>query len=146
MTSTLTKQWLRQNILAYHDRERLFADAINVLDRYSSLRPKTDVFTFNDGRTQLLLCLHGLVPITFKSAQYNIPIAIWCPTDYPRTPPMAYVVPTVDMLVRPSPLVELDGSLTLPYLDDWRQKPEVKLSNQLPIIAEQTIRVAPWPP
>jgi ESCRT-I complex subunit TSG101 len=125
MTSSLTQQWLRQNIRPYNDSDRIYNDSLSVLVKYPSLRPKTDIYTFNDGRTQLLLSIHGLLPITFKSAQYNIPIAIWSPLDYPRSPPLAYVVPTPDMLIRQSHLVQLDGSLSLPYLDNWRQKFEV---------------------
>jgi ESCRT-I complex subunit TSG101 len=84
---------------------------------------------FDDGRTLLLLCLHGTLPITYASARYNVPIAVWLPLDSPRSPPMVYVVPTSGMLVRKGKGVELDGRVNeddWEYLRNWRRKWEVR--------------------
>ncbi|KAG8941347.1 hypothetical protein FRC04_004593 [Tulasnella sp. 424] len=124
MTSALTQQWLRQVIGPYNDRDRVFTDVDRVLGALSSLRPKTDVYTFDDGRQQLLLCIHGLIPITFRQATYNIPVAIWITLNYPKEPPIAYVVPTSDMLVKPSQEVDLSGRCNTEYLQNWARKSE----------------------
>ncbi|KAG9031409.1 hypothetical protein FRB95_002773 [Tulasnella sp. JGI-2019a] len=124
MTSALTQQWLRQIIGPYSDKDRVFADVDQVLASYTTLRPKTDVHTFDDGREQLLLCIHGLIPITFRQSTYNIPVMLWLTLNYPRDPPITYVVPTSDMLVRPSQDVEISGKCQMAYLKDWERKSE----------------------
>ncbi|KAG8881094.1 hypothetical protein FRB98_004551 [Tulasnella sp. 332] len=124
MTSALTQQWLRQVIGPYSDKERVFADVDQVLATFPTLRPKTDVHTFDDGREQLLLCVHGLIPITFRQATYNIPVMLWLTLNYARDPPITYVVPNSDMLVRPSPDVDISGRCQMGYLKDWERKNE----------------------
>ena len=42
---TLTQKWLRQNISAYNDGNRVFADIDATLSLYPTLRPKTDVYS-----------------------------------------------------------------------------------------------------
>ncbi|KAG8983512.1 hypothetical protein FRB90_005934, partial [Tulasnella sp. 427] len=124
MTSALTQQWLRQVIGPYNDRDRVYSDVDQTLAAYPTLRPKTDVYTYDDGRQQLLLCVHGLIPITFRQATYHIPVALWVPLNYPREPPLAYVVPTSDMLVKASQDVELSGRCNTEYLRNWARKSE----------------------
>ncbi|KAG9318446.1 hypothetical protein JVU11DRAFT_537 [Chiua virens] len=118
------ERWLRETAGSYLDRERVCLDVEATLTRFPTLRPKSDVYTYDDGRAQLLLCLHGLLPISFRGSTYNIPIAIWITKSYPRQPPLAYVVPTTNMLVRPSRHIDLSGRCTIQYLLDWERKPE----------------------
>lgn len=80
---------------------------------------------YDDGRTQLLLCIHGVLPITFRNASYNIPMAFWIPRDYPKLPPIAYVVPTIDMLVKPGRYVDVSGRCNPDYVRNWERKHEV---------------------
>ena len=80
---------------------------------------------YDDGRTQLLLCLHGLLPITFRGASYNIPIAVWLTREYPQRPPIAYVVPTSDMLVRAGKYIDPSGKSEIEYVLNWQRKSEV---------------------
>ncbi|KAI0934374.1 hypothetical protein AcW1_005917 [Taiwanofungus camphoratus] len=121
---TLTQKWLRQSTQVYANRDTVFADVDAVLARHPAIRPKTDIYTYDDGRTQLLLCLHGLLPITFRAVSYNIPIALWLTREYPRQPPIAYVVPTSDMLVKPGPDMDVSGRCHIGYLRNWEKKSE----------------------
>ncbi|OJA21592.1 hypothetical protein AZE42_01678 [Rhizopogon vesiculosus] len=121
---SLTQRWLRQNVTSYPNKDRVFADFHTALSRFSSLRPKSDVYTYDDGRTQLLLCLHGVLPISFRAASYNIPIAVWLTKEYPRQPPIVYVVPTQDMLVRPSKHLDVSGRCSIEYIQHWEKKSE----------------------
>ncbi|KAJ7109340.1 UEV domain-containing protein [Mycena epipterygia] len=121
---SLTHKWLRENVASYAAADRVFADIDAALTRFPSLRPKSDVYTYDDGRTQLLLCVHGLLPITFRAASYNIPIAVWLTRDYPREPPLPYVVPTADMLVKPGPHQDVSGRSTIDYVLQWARKSE----------------------
>ncbi|KZT63064.1 tumor susceptibility protein 101 [Daedalea quercina L-15889] len=133
-TENLTHKWLRQNIQPYPHRDTVFQHVDAAITRYPTIRPKTDVYTFDDGRTQLLLCLHGLLPIAFRGASYNIPVAIWLTRDYPQHAPLAYVVPTTDMLVRPGPDMDVSGRCHIQYLRDWARKPEVRVLRRAHVI------------
>ena len=81
---------------------------------------------YDDGRTQLLLCLHGTLPIAFRQASYNIPVAIWVPREYPKHPPIAYVVATTEMLIRSSQYIDLSGRCNIEYIRNWQRKSEVR--------------------
>ena len=80
---------------------------------------------YDDGRTQLLLLLSGTIPIQYRGATYNIPMDIWVPRGYPREPPILYVRPTVDMLVRKSKNVDVSGRVGGEYMERWERKWEV---------------------
>ncbi|SPO24615.1 related to Tumor susceptibility gene 101 protein [Ustilago trichophora] len=124
MNHAVVQRWLRSVLGPYADRDRVFADVDRALIAVSSLSPKTEVFTFNDGRTQLLLTLDGTIPVEFRNTTYNIPVAYWIPQDYPREPPMAFVAPTPDMAIRKGPHVDPSGEIGGEYLARWRSKPE----------------------
>ncbi|KAJ8520395.1 hypothetical protein ONZ45_g2779 [Pleurotus djamor] len=124
MSSSVTLRWLRQNVHNYDNKDRVCSDIESALAAISTLRPKSAWHTFDDGRTQLLLCVHGLLPITFKSASYNIPIDLWITRDYPRHPPIVYVVPTSDMLVKPGKYIDVSGRCNLEYMQQWERKSE----------------------
>ncbi|KIY64936.1 UEV-domain-containing protein [Cylindrobasidium torrendii FP15055 ss-10] len=124
MALTLTQKWLQQNVQAYPHPDRVYADVDASLARFPTLRIKSDAYTYDDGRTQLLLCLHNVIPINFRGAMYNIPVAIWIPRDYPAEPPLVYVVPTSDMLVKAGKHVELNGRVDVEYIQHWRRKNE----------------------
>jgi len=81
---------------------------------------------YDDGRSQLLLCVHGLLPIAYRQAGYHIPIAIWLTRQYPREPPLAFVVPTSDMLVKSSQFVDVSGLCRIEYIINWERKYEVR--------------------
>ncbi|KAJ1026748.1 hypothetical protein NDA16_002045 [Ustilago loliicola] len=106
MDHAVVQKWLRSVLGPYTDRDRVFADVDRALIAVSSLSPKTEVFTFNDGRTQLLLNLEGTIPVEFRNTTYNIPVAYWIPRGYPREPLMAFVAPTPDMAIRKGPNVD----------------------------------------
>ncbi|KAK0459689.1 UEV domain-containing protein [Desarmillaria tabescens] len=124
MEYTLTQKWLRQNIQPYSSKERVYSDTDAALSRYPSLRPKSDVYTYDDGRTQLLLCIHGLIPISYRDASYNIPVAIWLTREYPAQPPIVYVVPTSDMLVKAGKYIDVSGRCNIEYMQNWSRKSE----------------------
>ncbi|CAI2168741.1 4442_t:CDS:2 [Funneliformis geosporum] len=117
-----TRLWLR-NALAnasYVHSDRVFRDVDDTLAIFRALMPKTETYTYDDGKVQVLLCLQGTIPITYRSTPYNIPVAFWIPTDYPMVPPIAFVVPTPSMLVRKSQYVDVSGRCSHHYLDNWK--------------------------
>ncbi|KAG1344963.1 hypothetical protein G6F62_004308 [Rhizopus arrhizus] len=78
-----------------------------------------DTYTSNDGHTQLLLCLHGTIPITYRSIPYNIPVAFWVPREYPNSSPIPYVKPTASMLIREGRHVDKSGLCYHQYRSSW---------------------------
>ncbi|PGH08322.1 hypothetical protein AJ79_06009 [Helicocarpus griseus UAMH5409] len=104
---------------AYQDPNRTYSDVANLLAQYPGFGPRTDVYTFENGTPALLLQIAGTLPVTFRGAVYRFPITIWVPKTYPREPPMVYVTPTRDMLVRPGQHVSGEGRVYHHYLAHW---------------------------
>lgn len=77
---------------------------------------------------QLARCLLCLTvsrrpsPPPLQSVKYNIPVAIWLPERYPLAGPLAYVVPTPDMVIKPRhTFVDASGARpVLPARGGWR--------------------------
>ena len=105
---------------------------------FSLTLPLLPTTAYDDGRTQLLLCVHGLLPITYRQASYHIPIAIWITRQYPREPPLAFVVPTSEMLVRPSKYIDVSGLCKIDYILNWEKKYEVRLDDIAPILLSRS--------
>ncbi|RMZ81158.1 hypothetical protein DV737_g2691, partial [Chaetothyriales sp. CBS 132003] len=105
----------------YRDPRRTYSDLAHTLSRYPSLAPRTDVYTFENGTHALLVRLVGTVPVNFRGTVYRFPIALWIPHAYPYEPPMVYVTPTDDMVVRQGQHVAGDGRIYHHYLAHWPQ-------------------------
>ncbi|KAI9813485.1 MAG: hypothetical protein M1827_004161 [Pycnora praestabilis] len=103
----------------YYDINRTYSDVAQTLANHSSLSPRTDVYTYENGAPALLLHLNGTVPVSFRGTIYRFPIAIWVPHNYPREAPMVYVTPTQGMFVRPGQHVSGEGRVYHPYLAHW---------------------------
>ncbi|TLD20464.1 hypothetical protein PspLS_08649 [Pyricularia sp. CBS 133598] len=103
----------------YHDVNRTYNDVAQVLSQYPSLSPRTDVHTFPNGVSALLLHLTGTIPVIFRGNTYRFPISLWVPHAYPREPPLVYVTPTENMVVRPGQHVDPQGQVYHPYLVGW---------------------------
>jgi ESCRT-I complex subunit TSG101 len=94
---------------------------VALAEAFPSLHPKAALFTHNDGRAAHLLQADGTIPIHHAGASYNLPAVIWLPEPYPRSPPLVFLSPTRDMLIKPHhPLVDRSGLVTnAPYLRSW---------------------------
>ena len=76
---------------------------------------------YENGYSTLLLHLVGTLPVTFRGTLYNFPLDIWIPHAYPFDPPIVYVTPTSDMVVRVGQHVTLEGKLYHHYLAHWAE-------------------------
>ncbi|EJU05683.1 UEV-domain-containing protein [Dacryopinax primogenitus] len=122
-TSSL-QNWLRSELVDYSNRDLAFAHIETALNAYHLLKPKRESFIYDDGRSHHLLSLAGLLQISYRGASYNIPIAVWIPFDYPNEPPMAFVVPTKDMVVKAGKDLDPSGKWSGEYLKSWGRKGE----------------------
>ncbi|KND87573.1 hypothetical protein TOPH_07751 [Tolypocladium ophioglossoides CBS 100239] len=105
----------------YHDVNRTYSDVARALSRFSTLAPRTDVHTFPDGTSALLLHISGTLPVVFRGSTYRFPLSIWVPHAYPREPPLVYATPTETMMVRPGQHVDPQGQVYHPYLVRWSE-------------------------
>nr|CAG8437962.1 12140_t:CDS:2 [Entrophospora candida] len=128
---------------SYEHPERVFRDIDETFVAFKALTQlKMETYTHNDGRTQFLLRLYGTIPITYRATSYNIPVALWIPTEYPKTAPFAFVVPTSNMLIMPSQHIDVSGRCHHPYLQNWGNQNEepniVKFCSILQAVFSQT--------
>ncbi|KAJ5396440.1 hypothetical protein N7509_004553 [Penicillium cosmopolitanum] len=105
----------------YQDPNRTYHDIANALAQYPSLSPRTDVYTYENGFSALLLHLVGTLPVVFRGSTYRFPVTLWIPNTYPREPPMVYVTPTQEMTVRVGQHVTLEGRVYHHYLAHWAE-------------------------
>ena len=120
------------------------SDMDTILTEYPTLRPRTDVYStshsathaaaYNDGRSMLLLLLDGTIAVPFHGSVYNIPMHFWFPRVYPQEPPIVYVVPMRDMLLRSGEHTTPEGCVQVPYIHTWMRKPEA--SSLLELVRE----------
>ncbi|KAI9884268.1 MAG: cysteine desulfurase [Watsoniomyces obsoletus] len=115
-------EWL-YNVLAgeYQAASRTYNDTVRALSEYSTLSPRTDVYTNEVGVSALLLHLSGILPVDFRGSLYHFPISVWIPHAYPREAPFVYVTPAQGMMIRPGQHVSGEGRVYHPYLAGWRE-------------------------
>lgn len=106
----------RNVLVPYAQTSLVHTQVLSLLASTIALRPRTEHFTYDDGRTHLLLKLEGSVPIQFRGSTYNIPLALWVPFNYPNEAILVFLTPTSNMLIRPSSKVELSGRVHLDHV------------------------------
>ncbi|OBT64351.1 hypothetical protein VE03_05809 [Pseudogymnoascus sp. 23342-1-I1] len=105
----------------YQDVNRTYHDVAQALSHYSSLSPKTEVYTYENGVSELLLQLSGTLPVAFRGTTYRFPVTVWIPHQYPRAEPVVYVSPAEGMMVRAGQHVDPQGRVYHPYLAGWAE-------------------------
>ena len=129
----LTRDWLQTVLRPYPSRDLILPQILEILKSRRTLAVKTDAFSellrdclsissskaFDTGQTALLLLLHGTLPISFRGSTYHIPIHLWIPHEYPRAPPLAFVVPTKEMGVRKGREVDPSGRVQEGVVGQW---------------------------
>jgi ESCRT-I complex subunit TSG101 len=118
--------WLQQVVAPYADPNRIFMDVDNALKQYPTLKPRTDHYTRTLPPHPLLIVLSGTIPVSYAQQVFNIPVELWLPHPYPRAPPISYVTPTSEMVLKPSTHVSNDGMFYSPMLFNyWQSNPNV---------------------
>lgn len=121
MASQTALDWLARVLPPlYESHSKVFTDVANLLSNYTSLKIKTEVYTDNQGQSDLLLCIYGTIPTTFSGNTYRIPVMFWIPRLYPSVGPLVFVKPTPNMLIHPGNHVDINGICYHPYLSYWQ--------------------------
>lgn len=58
----------------------------------------------------------------FRGGRYSFPVSIWIPKPFPAEAPIAFVVPTQEMVVRSGQHVSSEGRIYHPYLAKWNHQ------------------------
>ncbi|WVN85480.1 uncharacterized protein L203_100626 [Cryptococcus depauperatus CBS 7841] len=122
----LTRGWLQSVLRPFPSRDVILQQVLEVLRERRTLAVKTEAFTFDSGHTALLLLLYGTLPITYRGATYQIPMHLWIPHEYPRLPPLVFVMPTKEMGIRKSREVEPSGHIREQVMNEWWRTWDIK--------------------
>jgi len=132
-----TAKWLQQILTGtnYSNKDRIYEEFDEVLTQYNGLNPKFDKHVYG-GCYYNLLGMTGVIPVTYRSVTYNIPIGVWIMYDYPLSPPEFVVMPTENMKIVVGKHVKSDGIITHPYLDGYSTKPQNSMLEFISILRE----------
>ncbi|KAK9813095.1 hypothetical protein WJX72_008931 [[Myrmecia] bisecta] len=93
---------------------------LDLHQEFPTLMIKVQTYTHTNGRSVPLLMVEGTLPMYYQGVKYNIPVSAWLPEAYPRAPPIFYVVPTPDMIIKPRhSFVDASGIVASPYIQNW---------------------------
>ncbi|KAJ3123599.1 hypothetical protein HK098_001809 [Nowakowskiella sp. JEL0407] len=131
-----TTNWWHQILIAYSSPDRVQSDCLNVLSLFPGLSTRSTQSSPESAQASSMLTISGTIPISFHTSTYNIPIEVIIPNQYPNEPPLTFVRPTRDMIIKQSKFVDVTGKIFHPYLYYWRSKPESTMLEFLRILQE----------
>jgi len=107
--------------LKYKAKSSVEIQIMQLLQQIHSLHPVVDNYYFQDGTQDQLFKLEGTIPIQYRSKQYNIPVALWLPLNFPEKCPICYVTPVGNMKIKQKHMhVDSQGLIYHPYLHNWK--------------------------
>jgi len=87
---------------------------------FGAVKPFKDTFYENNGTSTEMLVLRGTMVTVVKRQNFNTPIDLWIPHDFPRSRPMMFIVPFDDMKIpKNHEHVGSDGRVYHSFLSDW---------------------------
>ncbi|XP_041132506.1 ubiquitin-conjugating enzyme E2 variant 3 [Polyodon spathula] len=115
----LSEEHTKKTLARYKFRDLTIDELQKVHRMNPSLKPSVDTYTFTDSTQKDLLKLTGTVQVKYQGRSYNMPIQLWLLDSHPFTPPMCFLMPTPNMVVRVGRHVDARGRIYLPYLQNW---------------------------
>jgi ESCRT-I complex subunit TSG101 len=113
------------DVKGYTQIQRVRQDLISLLQQYSSLSARSAPFARGNASVPLI-CLSGTIPVNYKNGNYNIPITVYIPENYPYAPPYVFVNPTQAMVITPKhAYVDATCKVSHPYLTAWNPVQEL---------------------
>ncbi|KAL7667442.1 hypothetical protein ACOME3_010738 [Neoechinorhynchus agilis] len=104
----------------------------------AAIRPPYAKFSLNHTPARLIKVV-GLLPITFRSSTYNIPLSIELPEMFPYTHPEVFVKPTKQMVLSSTcPTIDSNSGrvIALKFLKEWKH-PSSDLSTLLQALSTE---------
>lgn len=86
---------------------------------FPEMKPTTGTYTFSDSSQRDLLKLIGNIPVKYEGHTYNFPVQLWLIDSFPFTPPICFLRPTSNMVIREGKHVDAKGRIHLPGLHNW---------------------------
>ncbi|XP_017341306.1 ubiquitin-conjugating enzyme E2 variant 3 [Ictalurus punctatus] len=86
---------------------------------YPDMKTVAGTYTFTDSSQKDLLKVLGNIPVRYQGCFYNLPIQLWLLDSFPFTPPICFLRPTANMVIREGKHVDAKGRIHLPALHNW---------------------------
>merc|ERR1711981_873569 len=117
----------------YTDVEGIVRQVMTTVAEHRELIPKVESYTGarTNYQPQNLVCLNGTIRVSYKSAMYHTPIAIYLPPTFPAQEPECFIKPTHTMSIRRTKNVDAEGKVYSPSLSSWRRDSYPQLTNCL---------------
>lgn len=109
-----------QRILSKYKFHDVAIEELEKISRiYPGVKPITGTYTFSDSTQKDLMKLIGNIPVKYEGRTYNFPIQLWLMDSFPFTPPICFLRPTSNMVIREGKHVDAKGRIHLPGLHNW---------------------------
>ncbi|XP_030587675.1 ubiquitin-conjugating enzyme E2 variant 3 isoform X2 [Archocentrus centrarchus] len=115
----LTSEKIQRILSKYKFRDVAVEELQKIHRIYPGMKPSTGTYTFSDSTQKDLLKLTGTIPVKYEGRSYNFPIQLWLLDSFPFTPPICYLKPTSNMVIREGKHVDAHGRIHLPGLHSW---------------------------
>ncbi|ODV88006.1 hypothetical protein CANARDRAFT_5311 [[Candida] arabinofermentans NRRL YB-2248] len=123
-------QWLYRVLQPEYENPVIcYQDISLILMCFNFLKVRTNVHNSVNGKTELLANIYGSVPLrkipsahpgSLNEDDDTIPIEIWIPFNYPKSPPIIYITNTRNNYrIQQSNYVDSNGKFYHPFLSDW---------------------------
>lgn len=86
---------------------------------FPEIQPIAGTYTFSDSSQRDLVKLIGNIPVNYEGRTYNFPVQLWLLDSFPFTPPICFLRPTSNMVIREGKHVDAKGRIHLPGLHNW---------------------------
>jgi hypothetical protein len=107
---------LQELVGVYNNPSRISLDAEKLLESFTFTPHLSSIAEHPN-----VLSLEGTFLMTNRGVEYNIPVEILLPPDYPSHPPVCYMRPAKDIILNENnQYVGSDGRIDMPYLQCWK--------------------------
>lgn len=109
-----------QRILSKYKFHDVAIEELQKINRiFPEIKATSGTYTFSDSSQRDLVKLIGNIPVKYEGRTYNFPIQLWLIDSFPFTPPICFLRPTSNMVIREGKHVDAKGRIHLPGLHNW---------------------------
>ncbi|KAL4622696.1 ubiquitin-conjugating enzyme E2 variant 3-like [Arapaima gigas] len=126
----LTLEPIKRILAKYKFRDLAIEELQKLHKKHNAMKPTVDTYTFTDSSQKDLLKIIGTIPVQYQGHSYNLPILMWLLDSFPFTPPICFLRPTSNMVIREGRHVDAKGRIHLLALHNW-DYPKSTMNNLL---------------